>query len=56
MGINIWWALFFMFLGGLVVEVFETHAWRRYQQGKREAKCLPHVGAMDGPVPPLQRR
>lgn len=30
-------ALAFMALGGLVVEVFEIHAWRRYQMGKRES-------------------
>lgn len=29
-------ALLFMGLGGLIVEIFEIHAWRRYQQGKRE--------------------
>lgn len=29
-------ALGFMLLGGVIVEVFEIHAWRRYQQGKRE--------------------
>lgn len=26
----------FMALGGVIVEIFEIHAWRRYQQGKRE--------------------
>lgn len=29
-------AIGFMTLGGIIVEVFEIHAWRRYQQGKRE--------------------
>lgn len=29
-------ALLFMSLGGLLVEVFEVHAWRRYQQGRAE--------------------
>ncbi len=29
-------AIGFMVLGGVIVEVFEIHAWRRYQQGKRE--------------------
>ena len=29
-------ALLFMLLGGTIVEVFEIHAWQRYQQGKRE--------------------
>lgn len=33
---NIWWALFFMFLGGAIVEVGEIKAWNRYKQGKRE--------------------
>lgn len=31
-------ALLFMALGGTIVEVFEIHAWRRYQQGKQEGK------------------
>lgn len=31
-------ALVFMLLGGLIVEAFEIHAWRRYQQGKREGQ------------------
>lgn len=30
-------ALVFMALGGVIVEVFEIHAWRRYRQGKEEA-------------------
>lgn len=30
-------ALLFMLLGGGIVEVFELHAWHRYQQGKQEA-------------------
>lgn len=34
-------ALGFMFLGGLIVEVFECHAWARYQQGKREGLNFP---------------
>lgn len=29
-------AIGFMVLGGIVVEVFEIHAWQRYQLGKRE--------------------
>lgn len=33
---SIWWALFFMALGGTVVEVFELKVWTRYKQGKRE--------------------
>ena len=31
-------ALLFMALGGAIVEVFEIHAWRRYNQGKREGQ------------------
>lgn len=31
-------ALGFMVLGGMVVELFEIHAWRRYQMGKTEGK------------------
>lgn len=31
-------ALLFMVLGGAIVEVFEIHAWRRYNQGKREGQ------------------
>lgn len=34
-------ALLFMALGGALVEVFELHAWRRYQQGKREGQSYP---------------
>jgi hypothetical protein len=34
-------ALAFMALGGVIVEVFEVHAWRRYQQGKNEGRGLP---------------
>lgn len=34
-------ALLFMALGGALVEVFELHAWRRYQQGKRESQGYP---------------
>lgn len=34
-------ALLFMALGGAIVEAFEIHAWRRYQQGKREGKGFP---------------
>lgn len=33
---GIWWALFFMFLGGAFVEIAELKAWTRYKQGKRE--------------------
>ena len=33
---SIWQALGFIAMGGLIVEIFELHAWVRYQQGKRE--------------------
>lgn len=35
-------ALGFMALGGLIVEIFEIHAWRRYQQGKTEGRNYPN--------------
>ena len=34
-------ALLFMLLGGAIVEAFEIHAWKRYQQGKREGQGYP---------------
>lgn len=34
-------ALGFMVLGGVIVEVFEIHAWRRYQMGKNEGRSFP---------------
>lgn len=36
-------ALGFMVLGGLIVESFEIHAWRRYQQGKTEGRSYPNT-------------
>ena len=33
-------AIGFMTLGGVIVELFEIHAWKRYQQGKRESSNL----------------
>lgn len=42
-------ALLFMALGGALVEGFEIHAWRRYQQGKREGQGYP-------PEPPRRAR
>lgn len=42
-------ALLFMALGGAIVEAFEIHAWRRYQQGKREGLGYP-------PEPPRRSR
>lgn len=36
-------ALGFMVLGGLIVEGFEIHAWRRYQQGKTEGRSYPNT-------------
>lgn len=34
--ISIWWALFFMALGGAIVWGFDRYAWRKYYEGKRE--------------------
>lgn len=41
-------AIGFMVLGGAIVEIFELHAWRRYQQGKREGGFLPPHGNRRG--------
>ena len=41
-------AIGFMVLGGAIVEIFEFHAWRRYQQGKREGGFLPPHGNRRG--------
>lgn len=38
MDLTIWWALFFMFLGGAAVELAEIKAWNRYKTGKREGE------------------
>lgn len=35
---SIWWALFFMLLGGAVVELAEIKAWQRYKVGKMEGE------------------
>lgn len=35
---SIWWALFFMALGGAIVEVAEVKAWQRYREGKVEGE------------------
>lgn len=35
---SIWWALFFMLLGGAVVELAEIKAWHRYKAGKLEGE------------------
>lgn len=35
---SIWWALFFMALGGGIVELAEIKVWNRYNQGKREGR------------------
>ena len=35
---SIWWALFFMLLGGTIVELAELKAWRKYQSGKLEGE------------------
>lgn len=36
-------AMGFMAIGGLIVEIFEMHAWRRYQQGKAEGRRYPNT-------------
>ncbi len=36
MVISIWWALFFMLLGGVIVWGFDRYAWRKYYEGKQE--------------------
>lgn len=36
-------AMGFMIIGGVIVEVFEIHAWRRYQQGKTEGRSYPNT-------------
>lgn len=41
---SIWWALFFMALGGTIVELAETKAWIRYKQGKREGEGFRRKG------------
>lgn len=35
---SIWWALFFMLLGGAIVELAEIKAWHRYKAGKLEGE------------------
>lgn len=46
---SILWALFFMFLGGTIVELGEMKAWNRYKQGRRE-------GAGHSDLPDNKRR
>lgn len=36
---NIWEALMFMSLGGVIVEVFNWRSWRMYHAGKREGRA-----------------
>ena len=38
---NVWAALGFMMLGGVIVELAEMKAWNRYKQGKKEANEVP---------------
>lgn len=33
---SIWWALFFMALGGSIVALFNALAWRKYYEGRKE--------------------
>lgn len=35
---SIWWALFFMALGGGIVGFFNVLAWRKYYEGRREGQ------------------
>lgn len=42
---SIWWALFFMALGGAIVELAEIKAWQRYKVGKMEGEHLAMKGA-----------
>lgn len=37
---NIWWALLFMALGGLIVHIAWLHAWHMYKSGKAEGQGL----------------
>ena len=36
----IWWALFFMSLGGAIVGFFNALTWRKYYEGKREGQSI----------------
>lgn len=38
--LDIWWALFFMFLGGAIVGFFDMRVWKKYYEGKREGEAL----------------
>ena len=42
---SIWWALLFMALGGLIVELAEIKAWQRYKAWKMEGEHLAMKGA-----------
>ncbi len=37
---SIWWALFFMTLGGLIVGFFDWRAWNKYYEGRNESQGL----------------
>ena len=39
MNINIWWALFFMGLGGAIVGLFNALAWRKYYEGRSDGQA-----------------
>lgn len=41
--INIWWALGFMFAGFAIAHIFNAMAWRKYYEGRDEAR-----GTADG--------
>ena len=35
---SIWWALFFMAIGGAIVKFFDAMAWRKYYEGRRDGQ------------------
>ncbi len=37
---SIWWALFFMALGGIMVHLAWCHSWRMYKSGKAEGQSI----------------
>lgn len=37
---NIWFALLFMALGGLIVHIAWMHSWRMYKRGKEEGRNI----------------
>ena len=41
---SIWWALFFMSMGGTIVEWYNWRAWKMYQRGRHEQHEQPNNG------------